>query len=70
VLIETWLPGLEFTVAVIGNGEEARCLPIVGMNFDVLPGGTADLRYEAKWLWDTVANRCSCSSARHRCRTS
>jgi D-alanine-D-alanine ligase len=57
VLIETWLPGLEFTVAVIGNGEEARCLPIVGMNFDVLPAGAPPIYgYEAKWLWDTVAN--------------
>jgi D-alanine-D-alanine ligase len=57
VLIETWLPGLEFTVAVIGNGEEARCLPIVGMNFDVLPPGAPPIYgYEAKWLWDTVAN--------------
>jgi len=57
VLIETWLPGLEFTVAVIGNGAEARCLPIVGMNFDVLPAGAPPIYgYEAKWLWDTVAN--------------
>jgi D-alanine-D-alanine ligase len=57
VLIETWLPGLEFTVAVIGNGEEARCLPIVGMNFDVLPAGAPPIYgYEAKWLWDTIAN--------------
>jgi D-alanine-D-alanine ligase len=57
VLVETWLPGLEFTVAVIGNGEEARCLPIVGMNFDVLPAGAPPIYgYEAKWLWDTVAN--------------
>jgi len=57
VLVETWLPGLEFTVAVIGNGEEARCLPIVGMNFDVLPPGAPPIYgYEAKWLWDTVAN--------------
>jgi D-alanine-D-alanine ligase len=57
VLIETWLPGLEFTVAVLGNGEEARCLPIVGMRFDVLPAGAPPIYgYEAKWLWDTVAN--------------
>ena len=33
VLIETYLAGPEFTVAVIGNGDEARCLPIVGMDF-------------------------------------
>ena len=57
MLIETWLPGLEFTVAMLGNGEEARCLPIVGMRFDVLPAGAPPIYgYEAKWLWDTMAN--------------
>jgi D-alanine-D-alanine ligase len=54
VLIETWLPGQEFTVAVLGNGREARCLPIVGMKWDALPlGATPIYGYEAKWLWDT-----------------
>jgi D-alanine-D-alanine ligase len=57
VLIETYLPGAEFTVAVLGNGPEARCLPIVGMRFDVLPAGAPPIYgYEAKWLWDTIAN--------------
>ena len=51
VLIETYLPGHEFTVAVLGNGNEARCLPIVGMRFDTLPAGcAADL-----WLRGEVA---------------
>ena len=55
VVVETWLPGREFTVAVIGNGDEARCLPIVGMRFDTLPAGAPPIYgYEAKWLWDTV----------------
>ena len=54
VLIETWLPGQEFTVAVLGNGKEARCLPLVGMRWDALPlGATPIYGYEAKWLWDT-----------------
>ena len=57
VLIETWLPGDEFTVAVIGNGAEARCLPLVGMRFDTLPAGAPPIYgYEAKWLWDTLSN--------------
>ena len=34
VLIEEYLPGAEFTCAVLGNGQRARVLPIVGMNFD------------------------------------
>ena len=57
VLIETYLPGDEFTVAVIGNGAEARCLPIVGLRFDTLPAGAPPIYgYEAKWLWDTLSN--------------
>jgi D-alanine-D-alanine ligase len=54
VLIETYLAGPEFTVAILGNDEEARCLPIVGMCFDSLPAGAPPIYgYEAKWLWDT-----------------
>jgi len=57
VLIETYLQGPEFTVAVLGNGDEARCLPIVGMNFDTLPRGAPPIYgYEAKWLWDSPAH--------------
>jgi D-alanine-D-alanine ligase len=55
VLIETWLPGAEFTVAVLGNGAEARCLPIVALRYDDLPAGAPSIYgYEAKWLWDTL----------------
>lgn len=57
VLIEAWLPGAEFTVAIIGNGPEARCLPIVGMHYDSLPEGAPPIYgYEAKWIWDTLDN--------------
>jgi D-alanine-D-alanine ligase len=54
VLVETYLPGPEFTVAVLGNGDDARCLPIVGFDFGTLPTGAVPVYgYEAKWLWDT-----------------
>ena len=54
VLVERYLPGREFTCAVLGNGAEARVLPLVGMNFDALPDGAVPIYgYEAKWLWDT-----------------
>ena len=54
VLIESWLPGQEFTVAILGNGKEARCLPLVGMRWEALPLGAKPIYgYEAKWLWDT-----------------
>jgi D-alanine-D-alanine ligase len=53
VLIEEYLPGAEFTCAVLGNGATARVLPIVGMDFDALPDGALPVYgFEAKWLWD------------------
>jgi D-alanine-D-alanine ligase len=53
VLVETFLPGAEFTCGVIGNGAEARVLPLVGMNFGALPAGALPIYgFEAKWLWD------------------
>jgi D-alanine-D-alanine ligase len=57
VLVETFLPGAEFTCGVLGNGSDARVLPIVGMNFDALPSGALPIYgFEAKWLWDRPEN--------------
>lgn len=57
VLIEEYLPGAEFTCAVLGNGVDARVLPIVAINFDALPEGAVPIYgYEAKWLWDRPEN--------------
>jgi D-alanine-D-alanine ligase len=54
VIVETFLPGAEFTCGVLGNGASARVLPIVGMNFGALPAGALPIYgFEAKWLWDT-----------------
>jgi D-alanine-D-alanine ligase len=54
VLVEDYLPGAEFTCAVLGNSHEAQVLPIVGMNFGDLPEGVAPIYgFEAKWVWDT-----------------
>jgi D-alanine-D-alanine ligase len=53
VLVEAFLPGAEFTCGVLGNGAEARVLPLVGMNFGALPAGALPIYgFEAKWLWD------------------
>ena len=53
VLLEEFLPGAEFTCGVIGNGKEARVLPLVGIRFDVLPEGALPIYgFEAKWIWD------------------
>lgn len=54
VLVERYLAGPEFTVAILGNGADARCLPIVGMRFEALPNGAPPVYgFEAKWVWDT-----------------
>ena len=53
VLVETFLPGAEFTCGVLGNGAEARVLPLVGLDFGALPSGALPIYgFEAKWLWD------------------
>jgi D-alanine-D-alanine ligase len=52
-LVEEYLSGREFTVAILGNGAEARALPIVEIKFDSLPAGVNPIySYEAKWIWD------------------
>ena len=54
-LVEEFLPGREFTVAILGNGDAARALPIVEIRFDALPAGMNPIySYEAKWVWDTT----------------
>jgi D-alanine-D-alanine ligase len=53
VIVEEYLPGAEFTCAVLGNGIEAKVLPVVGMNFASLPEGALPIYgFEAKWIWD------------------
>jgi D-alanine-D-alanine ligase len=53
-LVEEFLPGREFTCAVLGNGPAARALPLVEIRFDALPAGAKPIYgYEAKWIWDT-----------------
>ncbi|HKR07595.1 MAG TPA: hypothetical protein VJS39_00280 [Gemmatimonadaceae bacterium] len=53
VLVEQYLPGKEFTCGVVGNGDEATVLPIVGMNFESLPKGALPIySFDAKFVWD------------------
>jgi D-alanine-D-alanine ligase len=52
-IVEEFLPGREFTVAMLGNGDGVRVLPIVEIKFDSLPEGVNRIySYEAKWIWD------------------
>jgi D-alanine-D-alanine ligase len=57
VLVEEYLPGKEFTCAVLGNGDQATVLPIVGMNFESLPKGALPIySFDAKFVWDRPEN--------------
>ena len=57
VLVEEFLPGKEFTCAVLGNGDEATVLPLVAMNFESLPKGALPIySFDAKFVWDRPEN--------------
>lgn len=52
-LVEEYLEGREFTVALLGNGTNLRTLPIVEINYSALPEGINRIySYEAKWVLD------------------
>jgi len=56
-IVEQFLSGREFTIALLGNGDHVRTLPIVEIKFDALPPGVNPIySYEAKWIWDTTEN--------------
>jgi D-alanine-D-alanine ligase len=57
VIVEEYLPGKEFTCAVLGNGDEATVLPLVAMNFESLPKGALPIySFDAKFVWDRPEN--------------
>lgn len=56
-LVERYLPGREFTVALLGNGKDLRVLPIVESKFDDFPPEANPINsFEAKWIWDNLEN--------------
>lgn len=53
-LVEEFLPGREFTVALLGNGNETEVLPIIEINYNQFPDDFIPIySYEAKWILDT-----------------
>lgn len=51
-LAETYLSGREFTVAIVGNGDNLTVLPIIEINFDGLPKNAPAIdSYEAKFVY-------------------
>jgi D-alanine-D-alanine ligase len=52
-LVEQFLSGREFTVALLGNGSSLHVFPVVELRLDKLPHGVNPVySYEAKWVWD------------------
>jgi D-alanine-D-alanine ligase len=57
-LVEQYLDGREFTVALLGNGDSVRVLPIIEINMDCIPQGYNRIfSYEVKWYFDTRENK-------------
>lgn len=56
-LIEEYLPGREFTVAILGNGNDIKVLPIIEVRFDKYPKNVKPIySFESKWILDTKEN--------------
>jgi D-alanine-D-alanine ligase len=54
VILEKFLTGAEYTLAIWGNGDDIEVLPIVAIKYSSLPEGAQPIySYEAKWIWDT-----------------
>ncbi|UCF21682.1 MAG: ATP-grasp domain-containing protein [Gemmatimonadota bacterium] len=52
-IVERFLGGREFTVALLGNDGDGRALPIVELDFATLPRDAHPIYgFEAKWVWD------------------
>ncbi len=55
-LVEEYLDGREFTVAILGNSPP-KVLPVVELTFDYLPANVNKFdSYEVKWVWDNPNN--------------
>jgi D-alanine-D-alanine ligase len=56
-LVEEFLSGREFTVAILGNDNNTHVLPIIEVRFDKFPKDVKPIySYETKWILDTKEN--------------
>lgn len=54
ILIQEFLEGTEYTVGIIGNGDDLEVLPILEVDYSLLPDSLPQiLSYESKWLPDS-----------------
>ncbi len=52
-IVEHFVGGREFTVAILGNDGDGRVLPIIELDFGSFPEGAQPIYgFEAKWIWD------------------
>lgn len=57
-LVEEFVPGKEFTAAMLGNGENVKMLPLIEINLDEVPKDFNKIySYEVKWFFDTRENQ-------------
>jgi D-alanine-D-alanine ligase len=57
-LVENFVGGREFTVAMLGNGDDVKVLPVIEINLDEVPEGFNKIySYELKWFFDTRENK-------------
>lgn len=57
-LIEDFLPGREFTIGILGNGDDVKVLPVIEINLDEVPEDFNRIySYEVKWFFDTRENQ-------------
>lgn len=57
-LVEDFLDGREFTVAILGNYDRIKILPIIEIKLDSVPEGFPNIySYEVKWFFDTRENQ-------------
>ena len=57
-LVEKFLVGREFTVSILGNGEDTLVLPIIEIDFAPFPKDFVPIySYEAKWILDGKENQ-------------
>ncbi|MBI5345752.1 MAG: methyltransferase domain-containing protein [Chlamydiae bacterium] len=54
VLVQEFLPGREFSVALIGNNGNYKILPVLEVDYSDLPSDLPQiLSYESKWIFDS-----------------
>lgn len=55
IIVEEYIDGREINVALFGNGEKMRVLPISEIIFDYKPGIPKIIDYDCKWVEDSYA---------------